>query len=128
MFGKLIQKEPAFRLYNVIKCEEDGNKLEVEEEIEAPSFKYKYMTKEQLQQQKLDNQPKKHNIPEKYCKCCNQLVRRHYCPHDFCPKPCLRHEKEKRLRQQYLDKNGGVRKQKKPLYKASILANDISMA
>ncbi|KAL4469547.1 hypothetical protein ABPG74_004800 [Tetrahymena malaccensis] len=125
MYGKLIQKDPVFRMYKT-KMADDG--MFIDEEIEAPSFKYKYLTKDQLLQQKIDNLPKKHNIPEKYCRCCNQLVRRHYCPHDYCEKPCLRQEKEKRLRQQYLDKNGGVRKQKKPLYRASVLANDISQA
>lgn len=40
MHGKLMQRDPTFRLYRMRIAEQE------EEEIEAPSFKYKYLTKE----------------------------------------------------------------------------------
>lgn len=43
MYGKLIQKDPVFRLYKA-KFADDG--MLVDDEIEAPSFKYKYLTKD----------------------------------------------------------------------------------
>ena len=46
-----------------------------------------------------DDLPKQKKVfVARLCKCCGEIVKKHTCEHNLCPKPCADYEKQKKIR------------------------------